>query len=548
MKKNLIFWSSVSAFLMLLLACQEDEPELEPILTPSNLVVNVELVGADEENPFGDGSGFVDLEISADNAISYQVSVDGDVRSAELGTFNFRSDFNELGINTYTITAIATGAGGVTSSELVEVEVFFDFQAPEELLQKLRGDGSKTWRIKAEQSGHFGLGPIGGVIPSEFFGAGPNEKEGVGMYDDRYVFDDDGTLLHITDIDTEDNTGTVFGRDVLIEELNGPVADLEMQGADVLNYPYNDVTVDWSITAPDGKLTINLTGTGFFGYYIGGNHSYEIFDNSVPNELVLRSTDGNGEFDWWFIITSDAEGEATSNTLESRFTALVWSDEFDTDGAPNPENWTYDLGTGDNGWGNGESQSYTSDAENVIVADGNLKITAMTADGGNSYTSARIKSEGIQEFTYGRAEARAKLPTGGGTWPAIWMLGGDYITNPWPAAGELDIMEHVGNQQDVIFATTHDPNNFAGNGRTGSISVDGVSDEFHIYEMEWTETQIQFAVDGNVFHTVTNDGSLPFNKDFFFIMNVAMGGNFGGDIDPDFTQSSMEVDYIRMYQ
>ncbi|AZQ60556.1 glycoside hydrolase family 16 protein [Maribacter sp. MJ134] len=167
---------------------------------------------------------------------------------------------------------------------------------------------------------------------------------------------------------------------------------------------------------------------------------------------------------------------------------------------------------------------------------------------GAGFSSARIKTEGLQEFTYGRVAARAKLPTGGGTWPAIWMLGGDYLTNPWPAAGEMDIMEHVGNQQDIVFASTHDPNNFGGNARTGSTLVEGASEDFHLYEMEWTETEIKFAVDGIVYHTVSNDGTLPFNKDFFFILNVAMGGNFGGTVDPAFTESSMEIDYIRMYQ
>nr|WP_210423747.1 glycoside hydrolase family 16 protein [Croceivirga thetidis] len=165
-----------------------------------------------------------------------------------------------------------------------------------------------------------------------------------------------------------------------------------------------------------------------------------------------------------------------------------------------------------------------------------------------AYSSARIKSEGLQEFTYGRVETRAKLPTGGGTWPAIWMLGADYQTNPWPGAGEMDIMEHVGNNQDVVLGSTHDPNNFGGNSRTGTVTVEGASDEFHIYEMEWTQDSIMFAVDGVVFHSVTNDGTLPFNKDFFFILNVAMGGSLGGDIDPAFTESTMEVDYIRMYQ
>ena len=168
--------------------------------------------------------------------------------------------------------------------------------------------------------------------------------------------------------------------------------------------------------------------------------------------------------------------------------------------------------------------------------------------GGSAFTSARVKTQDLQEFTFGRVEARAKLPTGGGTWPAIWMLGANFPEVGWPMAGELDIMEHVGNRQNEIFGSTHDPNNHGGNARTGSTIVSGVSNDFHIYEMEWTATEIRFAVDGNVYHTVSNDASLPFNQDFFFIMNVAMGGTFGGDIDPSFTESTMEVDYIRLFQ
>ena len=699
--KNFKYFPMFLILSVLFLGCQEEEPELETIYPPSNMVVSYELVGADTDNPYGDGSGFVDVTITADNAVAYQVSFNGDVRVAPSGKYRFTSDFTNVGINSYTITAIATGVGGISNSTFVDVEVFYDYQPPAELLDKLYGNGSKTWRIKSEKGSHFGLGPVGGSIPTEWYGASPEEKVGAGMYDDRYVIDQDGTFTHITNVNTNDGTGTVFGREGLIEELNGAVPDLETQGADVLNYPFNDYTVNWSITAPGGVETINLTGIGFFGYYTGGSHSYEIFDRSEPNELLVRTTDGNNEFDWWFIITSEAKGEDGGNPLETVFSNLVWSDEFEVPGAPDATNWTYDLGAG--GWGNQEAQTYTSSSENVVVENGNLVITAqktvgggtyyfddlsqadasgtvqntvedfegtapsfgnfggatsqaianpdatgintstnvgelvkgdgaevwagssfdLTAPldmstnkwfslktwspkvgavvrfkiensandqefhevdattrvsgeweellfdfssapdhtydrmvvffdfgvaGGTGYTSGRIKSEGLQEFTYGRAEIRAKLPTGGGTWPALWMLGADFQTASWPASGEIDIMEHVGNSQDVIVGSTHDPNNFGGDARSGSVLVPGVSTEFHVYEVEWTATEIQFAVDGEVYHTVTNDASLPFNKDFFFIMNIAMGGTFGGDIDPAFESSSMEVDYIRMYQ
>jgi beta-glucanase (GH16 family) len=223
---------------------------------------------------------------------------------------------------------------------------------------------------------------------------------------------------------------------------------------------------------------------------------------------------------------------------------LVWSDEFNTDGAPDATKWGFDLGAG--GWGNNESQTYTNSASNVVVQGGVLKITAKKE--GSTYTSARLKSEDKYEFTYGKIEFRAKLPSGGGTWPAVWSLGQDYKTNSWPACGEIDFMEHVGNSQNVIHGSLHYPGNSGGNANTASTTIANASTEFHVYKTIWTPSSIKFYVDDKLFHSFANSNTVPFNKDFFLIMNVAMGGNFGGTIDPAFTQSTMEVDYIRVYQ
>jgi len=183
------------------------------------------------------------------------------------------------------------------------------------------------------------------------------------------------------------------------------------------------------------------------------------------------------------------------------------------------------------------------------VADGKLKITAQRESFmGSNFTSARLKTQDLYEFTFGRVEVMAKLPDGGGTWPAIWMLGADFETNPWPAAGEMDIMEHVGNQQNKIFSSLHYPGNSGGNAVTESVDIPNVSSEFHKYEINWAEGVITFSVDDTVFHTFINSDSVPFNKDFFLILNVAMGGTFGGVIDPLFSSSSMEVEYVRVYQ
>ncbi|HSI70488.1 MAG TPA: glycoside hydrolase family 16 protein, partial [Gillisia sp.] len=204
-------------------------------------------------------------------------------------------------------------------------------------------------------------------------------------------------------------------------------------------------------------------------------------------------------------------------------------------------------GNGQAGWGNQEQQYYTT--ENSVIENGNLVITARAEErDGFNYTSSRITTEEKFQFQYGRVEARAKLPEGAGTWPAIWMLGSNFREVGWPESGEIDIMEHVGNQQDVIHGTLHYPGRSGGNADGGSLEVANVSTEFHIYTMEWSPERIVFLVDDQIVHTYANDPSSSFNQEFFLILNVAMGGTFGGDIDPNFEESSMEVDYLRVYQ
>ena len=285
---------------LLFFNCQEEDFTLGDIIAPSNVQIEVDIVGADANNPNGDGSGTVNFKASADNAISYQFVYNGIISSAPNGEMSY--DFSTVGLNTYAVTAIAFGTGGASSSKTIEVEVLSLYEPPADLLTMLTNNSSRVWRIKSEGAKHFGLGPVGGTTPCEWYGAGPDEKAGTGMYDDRYIFNIDGTFTHITNIDSGDDTGTVFGRQTLIEELNGPAGTPD--GADILNYPLNDYSGQWSLTAPGGIETLSLTGTGFMGYYIGGNHKYEIFSRSA-NEMQLRSTDGNNEFDWWFILVAE---------------------------------------------------------------------------------------------------------------------------------------------------------------------------------------------------------------------------------------------------
>jgi beta-glucanase (GH16 family) len=181
------------------------------------------------------------------------------------------------------------------------------------------------------------------------------------------------------------------------------------------------------------------------------------------------------------------------------------------------------------------------------VSNGTLKITAKR-NGSSNYTSARLKSENKFEFTYGKVECRAKLPVGAGTWPAIWLLGQNYATNTWPACGEIDIMEHRGYDPNRIHGSLHYPGRFGGNANTNTTLINNAASQFHDYKVIWTPSSIRFFVDNVLFHSFANSGSVPFNSDFFLILNVAMGGTFGGSIDPNFSEAAMEIDYIRVYQ
>jgi beta-glucanase (GH16 family) len=175
-----------------------------------------------------------------------------------------------------------------------------------------------------------------------------------------------------------------------------------------------------------------------------------------------------------------------------------------------------------------------------------IKAIKETFNGG-TYTSARLLSKNKFSFKYGRVEVSAKLPAGVGTWPAIWMLGNNINTAPWPACGEIDIMEHLGRDLNKIYGTLHYP------GRSGSTAdgstkvISNATTAFHKYSLEWSAASIKISVDDQLIHMVPNSAALPFNQEFFFILNVAMGGNFGGPVDPAFTSAAMEIDYIRVY-
>jgi len=240
---------------------------------------------------------------------------------------------------------------------------------------------------------------------------------------------------------------------------------------------------------------------------------------------------------------------------------LIWSDEFSDNGAPDPNNWTYDIGNGEWGWGNNEVQYYTDDSRNVRVENGNLIISALKE--GDQWTSARIKTQGLKTFTYVTVKVKAMLPEGSGTWPAIWMLGSDITKVGWPASGEIDIMEHVGKNPGSIHSSLHTPSSYGNTQNSSHVTVPDFSSEFHVYEVEWTPESISFSIDGEAFYvynpSLKTEETWPFNNDFFIILNVAMGGNWGSDqqyetgdqrngIDPSLTEANMIIDYVRVYK
>jgi len=244
---------------------------------------------------------------------------------------------------------------------------------------------------------------------------------------------------------------------------------------------------------------------------------------------------------------------------------LAWSDEFDVDGLPDAAKWNYDTDRNFLGWYNNELQYYSAArAENARVAGGSLLITARKEDlstagfadwGGQRYSSSRMVTRGKASWTYGFIEIRAKLPCGRGSWPALWMLSPP-PQQAWPDDGEIDIMEHVGFDPGVIHGTMHTLayNHTKNNSRTATVNVGDACTAFHKYQLTWTANQIKVGVDDRNYYQYSNDNSgnaeWPFDSPQYLIFNVAVGGDWGGQmgVDDSIFPIQMEVDYVRVYQ
>ena len=305
-----------------------------------------------------------------------------------------------------------------------------------------------------------------------------------------------------------------------------------------------------AVVNPDnsGNVAFTATATNAITYdYDFGNGIYQtVVSGSVTYKYPSSGTYAVN------VIAKSANGQVISKSISVTVSVLLgvtWSDEFDGSGAPDATKWGYDIGTGGGGWGNNELEYYTSRSNNVSVSNGTLKITAIKeAYSGSAYTSARLLTQNKFSTKYGRIEVRAKLPVGVGTWPAIWMLGNNVSTISWPACGEIDIMEHLGRDLNKIYGTFHYPGRSGGNADGSSLTITNATTEFHIYSAEWSATTIKLLVDGRLIHTLNNSTSLPFNQNFFMILNVAMGGTFAGPVESSFVSSTMEIDYVRVYQ
>lgn len=257
----------------------------------------------------------------------------------------------------------------------------------------------------------------------------------------------------------------------------------------------------------------------------------------------------------WFLVCSLLSALPTWGQQSK---TLLWADEFDYEGVPDPKKWT--LLEGGHGWGNQEKQFYTQSPQNAFVSNGVLRIVARKENReGNEYTSARMVTKGKADFTYGRFEVRAKLPKGRGTWPAIWMLASqsEYGTQLWPDNGEIDIMEHVGFDPNVVHGNIHTKafHHSIQTNRGDRVTVPKTDEEFHVYACTWTPTQISVEVDGKVYFTFDKKPGYtwkewPFDKPFHLILNMAVGGTWGGQqgIDPTIFPQEMTVDYVRVYE
>jgi beta-glucanase (GH16 family) len=316
------------------------------------------------------------------------------------------------------------------------------------------------------------------------------------------------------------------------------------QNANFFNVYFGETPNETPFKTNDGKASWQYAASGNYTVRVQAHVTDDVFITETKNISITRQAANGG-------VLIPTTGYSTPETYAGM--NLVWRDEFE--GASlNTGNWTFETGTGTNGWGNNELQYYRQ--ENTSLQNGFLVIAAKKETfQGRDYTSSRIITKDKRSFRYGRVDIRAALPKGQGIWPALWMLGSNIATAPWPACGEIDIMEMVGGngRENTIHGTAHWDNNgqHANYGQGNTLTSGIYADEFHVFSIVWTETSIKWYRDDILYNTVdvTPAGLSEFKNEFFFVFNVAVGGNWPGSPDTStaFPQNLI-VDYIRVFQ
>jgi beta-glucanase (GH16 family) len=352
------------------------------------------------------------------------------------------------------------------------------------------------------------------------------------------------------------SAGTMHFNIVLDKTTSVPVSvDYSLQDGTATT-PRDYVTASGTITIPanqsNAEVAVQIKGDPTDTRQ--DNLTFTVSLNN-PKGCTLGVSSAKGT-----ITTEDGLNFVTDNTgfnTPSTYPGLtlVWNDEFSS--PLNTANWNYEIGNGSGGWGNNELEYYTNSTKNSFVSNGNLIIEARKESiGGFNYSSARLTTQNKKTFTYGRVDIRAKLPQGKGIWPALWMLGSNITSIGWPASGEIDIMEYLGHETNKSHGTLHYGASTASHGSKGNsftLSSGTFYEQFHVFSMEWKLDQIKLYVDNNLFLTVNKadvgSSPYPFNAPFFFIFNVAVGGNWPGSPDATTTfPQRMIVDYVRVFQ
>ena len=481
---------------------------------------------------------------------------DGDLTSNVLVSGNSALDESTPG--TYLLEYSITDSAGQTAMAVREIKVLTTMQSQLVGRWKLAGDGAASVGPSPGSSDWWSSSDISS-------NGGPANRPC--WFDDVYEFKANGEFFneHGEETFLEDWQAGAF-------ECAPPVAPHD--GSSSANYELDE-----------GAQTLTLIGRGaYLGLPKAVNGKelkspseaptdiiYEI-DTLSDSELVVYVEAGSGVF-WTFRlireedVVPEVEVDVFENWVLPTLTgpsspeqyegySLIFRDEFEAEEL-NPNHWTFDIGTGSNGWGNEELQFYT--ARNHLVRDGVLVIRAQEEQyGGRQYTSSRLKSQNLFGFTYGRVDIRASLPTGQGLWPALWMLGENFPEVGWPRSGEIDIMEMLGHEDDRVYGTVHWSNNgqnaqYPTSG-SGKKLAEGASfhASYHVFSIIWSESQIQWLVDDELYLTFALNGGPgldAFEKHFFLIMNVAVGGRWPKNPDSNtrFPQE-MIVDYVRVFQ